>query len=403
MIPRGAAYVGWSDLFAAAVHCALPGNAKAAQRSVENLWAPNTIASLSVRSGLDALLHVLAFPRGSEIIVSAITIPHVVDILLEHGLVLVPVDIDLSTLAIDADDVRTAITPRTKAILVAHIFGSRMPLDEVVAVAREHSLYIFEDCAQANDGSAWRGHAGATVSMFSFGSIKRQTALGGGLLRFKDAALAEQVRQQQATYPRQSRSAYLKRVVTMMVLKAVTLRAVFDLFIAFCRARGLDHDRTLGTALRAFSKGDLFARLRQQPSVPLLRMLRRRLSQSAVESVAERVAIVDVVTSEFPELNRPGADAALHSHWLFPMLTSQPQELMHQLWERGYDATCGASNLVSVKAPPGRAVPAQAERLMDEVLYLPLYPSSSAEEMREMARAVRELEHEPDRTHAAVS
>src|SRR6185369_11602384 len=132
---------------------------------------------------------VLAFPRGSEIIVSAITIPHVVDILLEHGLVLVPVDIDLSTLAIDADDVRTAITPRTKAILVAHIFGSRMPLDEVVAVAREHSLYIFEDCAQANDGSAWRGHAGATVSMFSFGSIKRQTALGGGLLRFKDAAL----------------------------------------------------------------------------------------------------------------------------------------------------------------------------------------------------------------------
>jgi dTDP-4-amino-4,6-dideoxygalactose transaminase len=403
MIPRGAAYIGWTDLLAAVVHCGLPGNARSAQRSVETQWAPNTVASLSVRSGLDALLHVLAFPRGSEIIVSAITIPHVVDILLHHGLTPVPVDIDNATLAIDADDVRSAITPHTKAILVAHLFGSRMPLDDVAAVAREYSLPLFEDCAQAFDGSSWRGHADATVSMFSFGSIKRQTALGAGLLRFKDAALAEHVRQRQAAYPRQVRSSYLKRVMTMVLLKAVTIRAVFDLFVRICHLRGLDHDKTLGTALRAFSKGDLFARLRQQPSVPLLRMLRRRLRQSAVESVAERVAIVDVVTSEFPELNRPGADAALHSHWLFPMLTSQPQELMHQLWARGFDATCGASNLISVKAPAGRTVPVQAERLMEEVLYLPLYPSSSASEMREMARAVRELEHEPDRTHAAVS
>ena len=403
MIPRGAPYIGWADLFAAVAHCALPGNPEAAQRSVETLWAPNTVASLSVRSGLDALLHVLALPRGSEVVISAITIPHVVDILLEHGLVPVPVDIDLSTLSIDADDVRAAITPRTKAILVAHLFGSRMPLDEVVAVAREHALPLFEDCAQANDGSAWRGHPDATVSMFSFGSIKRQTALGGGLLRFKDAAVAERVRQRQATYSRQTRGSYLERVVTMLVLKAVSSRAVFAAFVSFCRARGLDHDKTLGTALRAFSKGDLFARLRQQPSVPLLRVLRRRLRQSAAASVAERVAIVAAVTSEFPELNRPGADAAQHSHWLFPMLTSQPQALMHQLWARGFDATCGASNLISVKAPAGRDVPVQAERLMEDVLYLPLYPSSSPAEMREMARAVRALEHEPDRTHATVS
>ncbi len=403
MIPRGAPYIGWPDLFAAVAHCGVPGNARIAQRTVESLWAPDTVASLSVRSGLDALLHVLAFPRGSEVVVSAITIPHVVDILAEHGLVPVPVDIDVSRLAIDADDVREAITPSTKAILVAHLFGSRMPLDEVVAVAREHSLLLFEDCAQANDGSAWRGHPGATVSMFSFGSIKRQTALGGGLLRFKDASLAEQVRQRQATYPRQARSSYLKRVTTMIVLKAVSVRAIFALFLSICRLRGLDHDRTLGTALRAFSTGDLFARLRQQPSVPLLRVMRRRLRHSAVASVAERVAIVNVVTSEFPELHRAGIDAAQHSHWLFPMLTSRPRELMHQLWARGFDATCGASNLISVKAPAGRAVPTHAERLMQEMLYLPLHPSSSASEMRDMARAVRELEHEPDRTHAAVS
>ena len=144
-----------------------------------------------MRSGLDALLQVLAYPPGSEIIVSAITIPHIVDILAHHRLVAVPVDVDLATLAVDADDVRSAITTRTKAILVAHLFGSRMPLDEIAVIAREHSLPLLEDCAQANDGTSYRGHAESTVSMFSFGAIKRQTALGGGLLRFRDAALAE--------------------------------------------------------------------------------------------------------------------------------------------------------------------------------------------------------------------
>jgi dTDP-4-amino-4,6-dideoxygalactose transaminase len=398
MIPRGSPYISWSDLLAAAAHSFTPGDAGTAQRRVESLWAPTTVASLSVRSGLDALLQVLAYPAGSEIIISAITIPHIVDILAHHRLVAVPVDVDLATLAVDADDVRNAITTRTKAILVAHLFGSRMPLDDIASIARERSLLLIEDCAQANDGTSYRGHAESTVSMFSFGAIKRQTALGGGLLRFRDAALADRVRKQQATYPRQSRTSYFQRVLRMMVLKSVASRTGFASFVRLCRLRGWDHDRTLGTALRAFSKGDLFVRLRQQPSVPLMRVLERRLRESAARSIAERVVIVEAVTSEYPQLDRPGIDAEHHTHWLFPMMTSQPEILMRQLWARGFDATCGASNLVSVTAPAGRDVPAQAERLMEEVLYLPLYPSATTREMQEMARAVRELEQVAERT-----
>jgi perosamine synthetase len=178
--------------------------------------------------------------------------------------------------------------------------------------------------------------------------------------------------------------------MTMTVIKSLTSRSAFQLFVGFCRVRGLDHDKTLGTALRAFGKGDLFARLRQQPSVPLLRMLERRLRQPALKPIAERVAIVNAVTSEFPELNRPGASAMHHTYWLFPMMTSQPETLMRELWGKGFDATCGASNLTSVKAPAGRAAPVHAERLMEEVLYLPLYPSAKPSEMREMGRALRE-------------
>ncbi len=392
MIPRGAPYIAWPDLLAAALHCLDPRSAQAAQRDVESFWASNTVASLSVRTGLDALFQVLALPAGSEVVISAITIPHILDILAKHELVAVPVDIDLETLSVSSSAVRAAITPRTKALLIAHLFGSRMPMDGIVAIAREHGLHLLEDCAQANDGTGYRGHPESSVSMFSFGSIKRQTALGGGLLRFRDASLAEAVRAKQAAYPRQSRAAYLKRVATMSFIKAVAAYPVFQVFVAACRLARKDHDETLGTALRGFRHGDLFARLRHQPSVPLLRMLARRLRQPSNVPIAERVAVVHAVAREYPELRRPGASASHHTHWLFPVMSAEPERLKLHLWEQGFDATCGASNLLSVPPVEGRPVPEQAERFMREVLYLPLYPSSTTRQMQSMARVVREHE-----------
>jgi dTDP-4-amino-4,6-dideoxygalactose transaminase len=180
--------------------------------------------------------------------------------------------------------------------------------------------------------------------------------------------------------------------MTMTAMKFVGMRPVFQLFVAVCKWRGWDHDKTLGTALRAFSGGDLFVRLRQQPSVPLLRTLERRLRQPATKPIAERIAVVHVVTTVFPDLSRPGANAAHHTHWLFPMLSPEPERLMHHLWAKGFDATCGASNLLYVPAPDGRPAPVHAMRLMTEVLYLPLFPSAATREMQEMANAVREFE-----------
>jgi dTDP-4-amino-4,6-dideoxygalactose transaminase len=228
--------------------------------------------------------------------------------------------------------------------------------------------------------------------MFSFGSIKRQTALGGGLLRFSDAALADRVRATQAAYPRQSRVSYLRRIATMSFIKAVAAYPVFQLFVAICRLARKDHDVLLGTALRGFKHGDLFERLRHQPSTPLLRMLGRRLRQSANVPIAERIAVVHAVTREHPELDRPGTGAAHHTHWLFPMMTPKPEALKQHLWTRGFDATSGASNLLSVPAPEGRPVPERAERFMREVLYLPLYPAATSRQMQAMARVIREHE-----------
>ena len=86
------------------------------------------LVCLSVRSAWDLLLHVLAWPAGSEVIVSAITHPDMITILRVHGLVPVPVDVDLGTLAPSVTDLELVRTERTGAVLVVHLFGGRLDL-----------------------------------------------------------------------------------------------------------------------------------------------------------------------------------------------------------------------------------------------------------------------------------
>jgi len=77
---------------------------------------------LSVRSGFDALLAALALPAGAEVLTSALTIRDMTRIIEAHGLVPVPVDLDMRRLAVRPEDLARAATPRTRAV---NGFGTR--------------------------------------------------------------------------------------------------------------------------------------------------------------------------------------------------------------------------------------------------------------------------------------
>src|SRR5258708_2127088 len=106
---------------------------------------PDSLTCLSVRSGFDLLLTELAWPAGDEVLVTAITIPDMSRILREHSLRPVPVDLDPATIAPDETALARAVTPRTRAVLVAHLFGSRLPLDRLAARAQDRGLLVLED------------------------------------------------------------------------------------------------------------------------------------------------------------------------------------------------------------------------------------------------------------------
>ena len=90
-----------------------------------------------------------AIKAGDEVIGVAAGFPTTVNPILQFGAVPVFVDVDLATHNIDASKIEAAITPKTKAIMLAHSLGNPFNLDVVVALCKKHNLWLVEDCCDA--------------------------------------------------------------------------------------------------------------------------------------------------------------------------------------------------------------------------------------------------------------
>ncbi|MCZ6462873.1 MAG: DegT/DnrJ/EryC1/StrS family aminotransferase, partial [Proteobacteria bacterium] len=200
MWPRIRFDIGWWDLAYGLWACAAARDRDHWQRAVESLWSADggALACHSVRGGFDLLLSSLALPRGSEVLFSALNVKGMIKIARRHGLVPVPVDLDPDTMGPRPDALRRAIGPRSRVLVVAHLFGCRLDLEVVLSLAEEHELFVVEDCAQAFAGLGYRGHPRANVSAFSFGPLKTASALGGALLQVRDPHVLDAMRELQA-------------------------------------------------------------------------------------------------------------------------------------------------------------------------------------------------------------
>jgi len=97
-----------------------------------------------------------AITPGDEVIGVAAGFPTTVNPILQFGAVPVFVDVDIPTYNIDASKIEAAITPKTRAIMLAHTLGNPYNLDVVTALCRKHGLWLVEDCCDAL-GSTYRG------------------------------------------------------------------------------------------------------------------------------------------------------------------------------------------------------------------------------------------------------
>ena len=224
------------------------------------------------------MLTALRLPPGSEVIVSAVTIPDMVRIIEHHQLVPVPVDVDAGTLQPVTEHLERSITPNTRAVLVAHLFGTHVDMSPIIELAKQHDLLVIEDCAQAFVGSQYAGDPGSTCALFSFGPIKTATALGGAVVRVRDSALRSRMADLQNKYPFQNRWSYFRRLAKYAAFRLLCQPFNYGLMVRAFDVLGKDYDRALANAAHSFGANNFFQQIRRQPCAPLLRMLRRRIT-----------------------------------------------------------------------------------------------------------------------------
>lgn len=155
-------------------------------------------------SGTDALLlplRTLGLEPGDEVITPSFTFFATAGTIHNTGGRPVFVDIDPGTFNLSPAAVEAALTPRTRAVVVVHLFGQMADLQPILTLAARHNLMVIEDAAQAigarrRIGDAWRmaGESGA-VGAFSFFPSKNLGGWGdGGMMVTQDDALAERLR-----------------------------------------------------------------------------------------------------------------------------------------------------------------------------------------------------------------
>ncbi len=155
--------------------------------------AHKALLTTSGTTALEMAAILLNIQPGDEVIMPSYTFCSTANAYALRGATIVFVDVDPTTMNIDVDCIRKAITPRTKAIVPVHYAGVCCDMDAINALAQEHGLMVSEDAAQAV-GSLYKGRPAGTLSSvgcFSFHETKNFSMGEGGAVLVKTPELAE--------------------------------------------------------------------------------------------------------------------------------------------------------------------------------------------------------------------
>lgn len=140
------------------------------------------ISTTNGTSALHVALAGLEIGPGDEVIVPSYTFIASSFCIVQAGAIPVFADVDKNTHCISPEDIEARITKRTRAIIPVHLYGNVCDMDEIMAIAKKHKLYIIEDCAEAH-GATYKGRKVGTIGQagaFSFCQSKSFTTGGEG-------------------------------------------------------------------------------------------------------------------------------------------------------------------------------------------------------------------------------
>jgi perosamine synthetase len=149
-------------------------------------------------STLHTALEAFGVGEGDEVIVPALTCTMCGYAVTHANATPVFADVNEETFLIDPEDIIKKITPKTKAIMVVHLYGLMCDMEAIEQIAEQHNLYLLEDCAQCFMATDHKGRVSGTigdVGSWSFENSKHLSCGDGGIVTTDNPILAEYMRQ----------------------------------------------------------------------------------------------------------------------------------------------------------------------------------------------------------------
>ncbi|MDD5710907.1 MAG: DegT/DnrJ/EryC1/StrS family aminotransferase [Candidatus Colwellbacteria bacterium] len=142
------------------------------------------VTTTSGTTALHTALEAIGVCRGDEVIVPALTFVSSASVILQQNARPVFADVDPDTFCLDVSDFKKKITPKTKAVIVVHLYGNPANMRDIIRIAKKHEISVVEDCAQAH-GAIYNRHRVGTlgdIGCFSFYQTKNMTCGEGGMV-----------------------------------------------------------------------------------------------------------------------------------------------------------------------------------------------------------------------------
>jgi len=154
------------------------------------------IAVCNGSAALEVAVAALDLGPGDEVIMPTFTIISCAAAIVRSGAIPVVVDADPATWNMNVDQVAQKITPRTRAIMVVHIYGLPVDMEPILTLAERHDLYVIEDAAEAIGQNYYGRPCGSfgDISVLSFYPNKHVTTGEGGMVLTNDEQLATRCR-----------------------------------------------------------------------------------------------------------------------------------------------------------------------------------------------------------------
>eukprot|EP01066_Platyproteum_vivax_P011241 Platyproteum_vivax@DN5100_c0_g1_i1.p1 len=357
----------------------------------------------SVRSGLDLVIQGLFtqgfVEYGSEVLMGSINIPEMSNILRAHGLVPIPIDMNIEDMTVRLDCLKRNYTKRAKVILVPQLFGKIADISELIEFARARNLFVIEDCAQAFVGKRFRGSKQADANLFSFGTIKSLTASGGGLLRLKNNNLLKITKNVQAKYAYQSSAKYYQKLVLTCYLLMCQPPVTCSQWMYYCRKFNYNYQAYFVNMTRGFQDGgDIFKKYRIRPCNVLMAALKYRIEHFDDAKYQQDMQRLYNFTLSLTEkgVEVPGLSSLHDSNygfWLYPVLCpigSNPKKIIDELTKCGVFAQVASTQLTVIQPPStgNYEMPRRSAHFFERVIFLPVNRSVSQKWLNEIATRV---------------